>query len=530
MTRSRTLQLSIVLVVLSVLGPIVAAVYLACQQGLRIETEQVMRYVNDVIHRSDRTVAQINDAKNTIYTEFANATCSEQMIERMRTVALEKEFVEVIGHIDGNLMNCSSLGWHDSPVDLGPPDQITRTGNSLRADLHLSLAPTVTMVSLDRDGFIAIANRSLSIDLSDANVGVRFATFTPTTGKIRSSKGEVNPAWIERLGQDRQTSFIADGFIIGVGRSENSVLTAAIAAVPLQVLNQRVNAFIWLMSPIGLFTGLLLAAIVAFLARQRLSFSTDIKLALKRHEFFLVYQPIVRLHDEKIVGVEALVRWQRRDGSITMPDMFIGPAEQAGLITAITERVIALVEKDVSEYFTDYPQLKIAFNISAADLESVEISPQLTRLAAKIKGECCVEITERVLLDAKHSTQRIEALRSTNIAVALDDFGTGYSSLSYLQTLQFDYLKIDKIFIDAINTEAATNHVVLHIIDMAKNLGLALQAEGVETVEQARFLSERNVEFAQGWLFGRPVRASEFSEKFASAIVSNNDLSEKIEH
>ena len=87
-----------------------------------------------------------------------------------------------------------------------------------------------------------------------------------------------------------------------------------------------------------------------------------------------------------------------------------------------------------------------------------------------------------------------------------------------MQTLQFDCLKIDKIFVDAINTEAATNHVVLHIIEMAKTLGLAIQAEGVETKEQAIFLRERNVEFAQGWLYGKPVRASDFHSAFASSI------------
>lgn len=529
MTRTRTLQLTVALAVLSAIAPIFAAVYLAYQQGLRLETEHVMRYVNDVIHRSDRTVFQVNESKSLIHAEFANATCSERMIERMRTVALEREFVELVGHINGNLMDCSSLGWHDTPIDLGPPDQTTRVGNSLRANLQFPLAPTTPMVSLDRDGFVAIANRSLSIDLSDENVGVRFATFTPTTGEIRSGKGVINPDWIDRLGQEHQTTFIADGFIVGAGRSEDIALTAAIAAIPLQVLNQRINAIIWLMGPIGLFTGLLLAALVVFLARQRLSFSAEIKLALKRNEFFLVYQPIVRLHDEKIIGAEALVRWQRRDGSVTMPDVFIGQAETAGLITEITKQVIALAQKDVRTYFDAYPQFKIAINISAADLESVEINPLLERLASNIKGECCFEITERVLLDAKHSAQRIEALRKANISVALDDFGTGYSSLSYLQTLQFDYLKIDKIFIDAINTEAATNHVVLHIIEMAKTLGLALQAEGVETVEQARFLSERNVEFAQGWLFGKPVRASEFSGKYSSAILVSDNLHENAE-
>ncbi len=520
MTRIKTLQLTIALAVLSAIGPILAAEYLAYQQGLRIETEHVLRYVNDVIHRSDRTTYQINESKGQIQAEFPGQACSEQMIARMSTIALEKEFVEVIGHMNGNLMDCSSLGWHSPPIDLGPPDQTTRVGNSLRADLHFPLAPNVPMVSLDQDGFVAIANRSLSIDLSDEEVGVRFATFTPTTGEIRSSNGTIDPEWLTRLGQEKQISFITDSFIVGVGRSEDILLTAAVAAVPLSTLHERVNEFTWLMVPIGLFSGLILAALVAFLARQHLSIGTEIKLALRRKEFYAVYQPIVRLHDKKIIGAEALLRWKRQDGTTTMPDVFIPEAEKLGLITKITHQLIELIEKDVRRHFNDYPNFKIAINISAADLESEQTRPLIKKLAEKINGECTVEITERVLLDAKHSADRIEVLRKDKISVALDDFGTGYSSLSYLQTLQFDYLKIDKIFVDAINTQAATNHVVLHIIEMAKTLGLAIQAEGVETEEQARFLAERNVEYAQGWLFGKPVQASDFSVVFVGAIAN----------
>ena len=518
MSRLKTLQLTVALVVTAAIGPILAAEYLAYQQGLRIESEHVLRYVNNVIHRSDRTVEQINESKSLISSEFLNENCSDQMIEKMRSIALEMEFVEVVGHINGNLIHCSSLGWHVPPIDIGPPDLVSRNNNFVRASLHFPLSPNAPMVSLDQDGFIAIANRSLSIDLSDEEAGVRFATFTPTTGEIRSSKGEINPEWIARLGQAQAITFIDDKFIVGVGRSNEISLTAAVAAVPLEALHQRVNEFTWLMIPIGIFTGLLLAALIIFFARQRLSFNAELKLALRRNEFFVVYQPIVRLEDQKIIGAEALLRWQRRDGSVTMPDAFIGPAEESGLITQITSQLVELVEKDVVSYFNNYPNFKIAINISAADLESPNTQPLIEHLSRTIEGECSVEITERVLLDAEHSAKRIEALRQANISVALDDFGTGYSSLSYLQTLQFDCLKIDKIFVDAINTEAATNHVVLHIIEMAKTLGLAIQAEGVETKEQAIFLRERNVEFAQGWLYGKPVRASDFHSAFASSI------------
>ncbi|HTY48431.1 MAG TPA: EAL domain-containing protein, partial [Steroidobacteraceae bacterium] len=287
---------------------------------------------------------------------------------------------------------------------------------------------------------------------------------------------------------------------------------------PVSHVTAQTRAAAEVLLPVGAAAGLMMAMATLYLARQQLAMPALIRSALKRQEFFLKYQPVVELQTGRWVGVEALIRWQRKGQEVARPEHFISVAEEAGLIQRITQRVTELAARDLEDLFVRWPEFHVAINVSCSDLESGRTLEFLERLAQRTgagPGNLVVEVTERGLVRPEVARHIIHGLRAAGMRVAIDDFGTGYSSLSYLQSFELDFLKIDQSFVDAVNLDVSTSQVVLHIIEMAKSLDLKIIAEGVETQAQAAFLRERGVQFAQGWLFGRPLTRDELIARLA---------------
>jgi sensor c-di-GMP phosphodiesterase-like protein len=240
--------------------------------------------------------------------------------------------------------------------------------------------------------------------------------------------------------------------------------------------------------------------------------------ALRRHALTVAYQPIIDLASGCCVGAEALVRWRQADGTFVSPSLFIPLAEDAGLLPEITDQVLTATLRDLGDFLPGRRDIYISINVGAEDLTRWRF---LDVLGAAIAGsdiqpdQIRIEATERGFLQASAAQEVIAGFRRAGHPVYIDDFGTGFSSLAYLQTFSVDCLKIDKSFIDAIETEAVTSSVVPHIIDMARTLGLSIVAEGVETHGQASYLQSRGVRYCQGWLFSKALPADEF-RRFAA--------------
>ena len=255
---------------------------------------------------------------------------------------------------------------------------------------------------------------------------------------------------------------------------------------------------------------------------RRLALEEQMHGALDRDEFRLVYQPKINIDSNKIIGVEALLRWHNPVLGEISPVEFISIAEQTGLIVPIGEFVLTEAldmnkrwQNECEELFT------VAVNLSPRqfrDPNLVSFIEKSIKQSGVLGQSLELEITEGVLMSGHgYIDKALADINELGVSISMDDFGTGYSSLSYLRNFPFDVLKIDRSFINDITKDPADKELVYAAIAMAHSLGLKVVAEGVETEEQLELLSIQGCEIAQGYLFSRPVAADEITEMLVSA-------------
>ena len=246
-------------------------------------------------------------------------------------------------------------------------------------------------------------------------------------------------------------------------------------------------------------------------ALKRLQLETDLRRAVDQGEFRVFYQPIVSLQDRRILGFEALTRWQSPQGMV-MPNDFIPVADETGIILSINRQLLPEACKQTlswQQQFPSDPPLSLSVNISPKQFAQADLAAQIGELLQQsgMNPRCVdLEITETIAMaDAEKSAGMLSGLKALGVGLDIDDFGTGYSSLSRLQSFRVDTLKIDRIFVSRIDSDHETHEIVRVIIMLAHSLGLKVVAEGVETQAQFDLLRDLGCERAQGYLFSKPV-------------------------
>ena len=241
--------------------------------------------------------------------------------------------------------------------------------------------------------------------------------------------------------------------------------------------------------------------------------------ALERGEIVPWFQPQVEFGNGKVVAVEALARWERPDGSVVRPVLFVPLLEKEGRADALTDRMLDEGCRWLQRWSQDGVRLKLSVNVSPlalADPQAADRYQAIVESHGVTPEDVVLEITESsVMTDAARGLGVLARLRLKGFGLSIDDFGTGYSSLAQLAQVPFTELKIDKDFVFSSHSQPRKRAMVEASLDLARKLRLTTVAEGVETLEDWQLLAELGCDIAQGWLIGRPVPGSELQAAIA---------------
>ena len=489
---------------LAALIPIAASLWVAHRQAKEDQVAYLTSLADEVLRRGVASRQQLVAALNDLDGD-PHPACSQASLTRMQQLVGTSFYLQGMGAVRDGALVCSTLTAGNEVVQLTGNHMVTSTGISTWIGARLPFAPEQPFNIYARNGHAVIIHPGIVIDMPVLHADVALGLLISTPRALIRSKGPLDTRWLNLY--TPHVNNVAESethYIVFRVSKENNV--AAVAAAPKALAHEGLKAQALILAPLGLVASALFALGVAMLTRWQLSPRVRLRAALRRHEFFVLYQPIVDLETGQWVGAEALLRWRRRNGTLVPPDEFIAEAEKAGVIVYITRYVMDVVLADLPEMLKARPGFHVSLNLSPQDLVADGPVQYLQRRFSAMEmppGALMLEVTERGLVDIEAARPALRAARQIGASIALDDFGTGYSSLSMLESIDIDTLKIDRIFIASIGAQAAISPVTTHIIEMAHMLKLALIAEGVETQDQVDFLIARGVRQAQGWKFAR---------------------------
>ncbi len=285
------------------------------------------------------------------------------------------------------------------------------------------------------------------------------------------------------------------------------------------------------------FTGFLavalFAVVILFPKREPDNPVAELERALEAGEFVPYYQPVVDITNGRVRGAEVLMRWRKPDGTVLAPASFIPLAESSGLILDMTRALMRSVRDEMGAAVAERPFLRIGFNLAARHFMNEEIVSDVREIfeGSPVRlSQIVLEVTERQSLDSLTSARRvIAALQGLGIKVAIDDIGAGHAGLSYMLKLGVDIIKIDKMFIDALDHENSSMTIIETLVDLARNMRMDIVAEGVENFEQVVALRERGIRSAQGYVFAPPLPGASFLELLAAIDPQSGPVSSGVD-
>jgi len=502
-----------------VVVPIAVALVCAQQLSLHDQRNRAEIMAGVVLNRTAMTTEQLNSAFQRMSVFDAAHACSPEAVTLMRQIDLSSSLLQGVGYIEGNTLKCSSLG-DNRPVDAGPYDYVSATQTYFRRQRDLGIAPGALLLLVTaKSGYTALVHPALIFSLNDAAQDLPSGVVSYSTREDIINSGRQTFDWhgVDLPANQHGGTLTMGNQIVGWERSPVWD-HFTYAAIPVAAVASEFDTLARIFVPTGIAMGIFALWLTRRFVANRASLPALLRAGLKRDEILTVYQPIVDMRTGRWVGAEVLARWRRPGGEWVPPDVFVQIAERHGLVSQLTQRVIARSCAEFGGFAQAHEAFFISINISSADLRDPDFCPTLAATCATrgiAHERVHLEITERTEVDPELEAATIATLRGMGFKVGIDDFGIGYSNLAYLDLLQLDYLKIDRAFVAGLSRGQIGTEIVDHIIELAAGRGLQLIAEGVEREEQRAELISRGVTLAQGWLFGRPMSAIEFTHAYA---------------
>ena len=491
---------------------LVAGYFLGCALAIQLAKNWLDQNAELVAAQDDASFAE---GRNLLagLKGSPSSFCSEAEIAHFRELVFRSDYLKDVGRIRGGKIECSAT-----------EGRLARPLGQFKSQ------------STQQDGTIAYSNlvpiRDASLKRAGLQLGTAYVVFgshlPPRMGPIplQLTVNMKDGANEQVAGEGQNESLIST--TDGTGRSGETLYatrcstlhqTCVMASTAVSdALKDEIITIAGTTLVFGVF-GTVIGVAFSFVYNRSRDLCQQLRRAISGDKIQLVYQPIVNLNSRKVVGAEALARWNDEDGNAVSPDIFIKIAEEHDFVGELTKKVLRLALRSFADTLRNHPDFRLSINVSGADLLDPKFLPMLddTLKRAKVDAKSLViEITERSTAENAVAMETIRELRRREHSVHIDDFGTGYSNLDKLLYLFADTIKIDKAFTRVIGTESVTVAILPQILAMAKSLNLDVVVEGVETEQQADYFSSVQQKiFAQGWLYGRPIAAEDFCRLLA---------------
>jgi len=491
-----------------------AFAFASAEVKLGQDSVQLLREVGAILNESHAVLKVMNASQDPF--------CSDAEITTFRKLMFNSQFLRDAGRLrDGKIRCSATLGRDNLPTRQFKPAAQMPDGSSLYADISPIQPHELGALGQQiGDSYVVLdAYEFKRFDLININ---RSATVVDDATRQFHHPGRKLP--VDGAIVDRNWGGRIGNFLLATRCAPHYPICMTTFIPISEVLRARSGQLIGFTSLGGVIGGVF-GFFCSLLYKKSRSTVQQLRRAIATDKLRVVYQPILRLADRRIVGAEALARWTDEEGFAVGPDVFIKLAEERGFVGSITRLVVRHVLRDFADTLRSQPNFRLSVNVAAADLADPCFLPMLQESVkqADVKPRSlAIEITEGSTVRYAKAMETIRQLRAQGYSIHLDDFGTGYSSLSYLNDLSVDAIKIDKSFTRAIGTGAVIGSILPQILSIADALKLDVIVEGIETEEQASYFADKEVHIlAQGWMFGYPVPAEEFfallaeDEKFA---------------